>query len=166
MALQCGDELGDEHGGEKILNSGMNRATVFAGAIACAGVRLAAAQQALPSDSAVRALLAQRITTLPDSGKHGSGIVVGLLDAGGRRVVAAGVAPTQVVEIGSITKVFTASLLADMVARGEGGVDDPVAKFFPNTVRGPARNGRQSTLGDLPTQPAGAAQANGFRPRR
>src|SRR5437762_13682518 len=102
----------------------MNRATVFAVAITCAGVRPAAAQQTLPSDSAVRALLAQRITTLPDTGKHGSGIVVGLLDARGRRVLAAGVAPTQVVELGSITKVVTASLLAVLVACGVGGRDD------------------------------------------
>jgi len=139
----------------------MNRATVFAVAITCAGVRPAAAQQPLPSDSAVRALLAQRITTLPDSGKHGSGIVVGLLDARGRRVVAAGVAPTQVFEIGSITKVFTASLLADMVARGEVGLDDPVAKFLPTTVLVPARNGRQITLVDLATQSSGLPRLPG-----
>src|SRR6266576_1351195 len=84
-------------------------------------------QQALPSDSAVQAILAPRVS-------QESGIVVGLLDAGGKRVVAVGVAADRVFEIGSITKVFTASLLADMVARGEVKLDDPVAKFLPRSV--------------------------------
>jgi len=42
-------------------------------------------QQALPSDSAVRVMLAARVHTLPDSGKHREGIVVGLVDPTGRR---------------------------------------------------------------------------------
>ncbi|HTI05208.1 MAG TPA: serine hydrolase, partial [Gemmatimonadales bacterium] len=91
--------------------------------------------QALPSDSAVRTLLAPRVAAFADSGKHGEGMVVGLLDASGaRRFVAVGVAGTAVFEIGSITKVFTASVLADMVARGEVRLDDPVAKYLPASV--------------------------------
>ena len=140
----------------------MNRASVLAVAIACAGARIAAAQQSLPSDSAVRALLTPRVAAFPDSGRRGSGIVVGLLDAGGgRRIVAAGVAPTQVFEIGSITKVFTASLLADMVARREVRLDDPVAKYLPTTVRMPSRTGRQITLVDLATQSSGLPRLPG-----
>ena len=34
-------------------------------------------------------------------------------------------------EIGSITKVFTASVLADMVAKGEVKLDDPVTSISP-----------------------------------
>jgi hypothetical protein len=44
--------------------------------------------QGLPSDSVTHAILLTRVRALPDSGKHGEGIVVGLLDKG-RRVVAA-----------------------------------------------------------------------------
>jgi serine-type D-Ala-D-Ala carboxypeptidase/endopeptidase len=51
-------------------------------------------------------------------------------------------------EIGSITKAFTALLLADMVERGEVAMDDPVSKYLPETVKVPARNGRQITLAD------------------
>ena len=113
-------------------------------------------QQSLPSDSAARALLTQRVLAFADSGKHGSGIVVGLLDARGtRRIVAVGVDGSQVFEIGSITKTFTASLLADMAARGDVRLDDPVAKYLPPSAHVPSRNGKQITLVDLATQSSG-----------
>lgn len=124
-------------------------------------------QQGLPSDSAVRAFLVPRVAAFPDSGKHGTGIVVGMLDAaGGRRVVAVGVDSTRLFEIGSITKVFTTSVLEDMVERGEVRLDDPVAKFLPPAVRVPARNGRQITLLDLATQSSGLPRMpSNFTPR-
>ena len=125
------------------------------------------AQQSLPSDSAVRTLLAPRVAAFPDSGKHGTGIVVGLLDASGaRRIIAVGVDSAGVCEIGSITKVFTTSVLEDMVERGEVRLDDPVAKFLPRSVKVPARGERQITLLDLATQSSGLPRmpAN-FTPR-
>ena len=107
--------------------------------------------QGLPPDSAVGRILAERLTSSPFRG-----IVVGLLDANGsRRVVAVGVPADRVFEIGSITKVFTASILAGMVADGSVRFDDPVAKFLPASVHVPARNGRQITLVDLSTQSSG-----------
>ncbi len=54
-------------------------------------------------------------------------------------------------EIGSITKVFTTVLLADMVNRGEVALADPIAKFLPKTVKVLERNGKQITLQDLAT---------------
>ena len=60
-----------------------------------------------------------------------------------------------VFEMGSISKVFTGALLADMVARGEVKLDDPIAKYLPQTVKVPSRNGRQITLLDLATQSSG-----------
>jgi D-alanyl-D-alanine-carboxypeptidase/D-alanyl-D-alanine-endopeptidase len=70
-----------------------------------------------------------------------------------------------VFEIGSITKVFTASLLADMAARGEVKLDDPVAKYLPSTVRMPSRGGRQITLLDLATQSSGLPRMpSNFKP--
>ena len=65
----------------------------------------------------------------------------------------------SVFEIGSITKVFTAIVLADMADRGEVALDDPVAKYLPGNARMPERNGRQITLLDLSTQNLGAATA-------
>src|SRR4029078_8675750 len=63
----------------------------------------------------------------------------------------------SVFEIGSITKVSTAIRLADMADRGEVALDDPVAKFLPDGVRVPGRNGRRITLLDLTTQSSGLA---------
>ena len=104
------------------------------------------------------------IVNRTDEARKAVGIVVGLIDASGRRVIAGGAtAPgatavpdaDTVFEIGSITKVFTSLVLADMVERGEVSLADPVAKYLPPTVKMPVRNGREITLGDLSTQVSG-----------
>jgi D-alanyl-D-alanine-carboxypeptidase/D-alanyl-D-alanine-endopeptidase len=71
----------------------------------------------------------------------------------------------SVFEIGSITKVFTAILLADMADRGEVKLDDPVAAHLPAPIRIPERNGRKITLLDLSTQSSGLPRMpDNFRP--
>ena len=124
-------------------------------------------QPGLPSDSAIRSFLVPRVAAFPDSGQHGTGIVVGLLDAGGaRRLLAAGVDTAAVFEIGSITKAFTTSLLQDMVDRREVRLEDPVARFLPASVTMPQRSGRQITLLDLATQSSGLPRMpSNFAPR-
>jgi serine-type D-Ala-D-Ala carboxypeptidase/endopeptidase len=52
-------------------------------------------------------------------------------------------------EIGSITKVFTGLLLADLAAHGVVGLDDPVARYLP------VPEGWEMTLGDLSSHAAG-----------
>jgi len=108
----------------------------------------------------LRALLLNRT----DETHNALGIIVGLVDGTGPRFIAAGatapggtVSPRAdtVFEIGSITKVFTSLLLADMVERGEVKLDDPVAKFLPQTVRVPGSSGRRITLIDLSNQVSG-----------
>jgi CubicO group peptidase (beta-lactamase class C family) len=88
------------------------------------------------------------------------GIILGMIEAdGSTRIVQAGSAgpgtrplgPQTVFEIGSINKTFTAAVLADMVAKGEVALEDPVQKYMPEGVRVPSRNGRQITLLDLTT---------------
>jgi CubicO group peptidase (beta-lactamase class C family) len=88
-----------------------------------------------------------------------AGAVVGLLRGGERRVVACGVLDAggpppdeyTVFEIGSITKTFTALVLADMALRGEVGLGDPVRKYLPDTVRVPTWKGQEITLLHLAT---------------
>ena len=102
------------------------------------------------------------------------GISVGLVDATGERFLAAGatapggsVAPDAdtVFEIGSITKVFTSLVLADMVVKGEVKLEDPVAKLLPATVKVPERDGRQITLIDLSNQVSGLPRMpDNFKP--
>lgn len=60
-----------------------------------------------------------------------------------------------VFEIGSVTKVFTAILLADMAARGEVALADPVSKHLPADLRVPAPGGRPITLADLASHTSG-----------
>ena len=107
-------------------------------------------------------MLAERVETL--AGKDGGvGIVVGIIEPGGRRVVAYGhldqgssrsLDGDTAFEIGSVGKVFTALLLADMVRRREVALEDPVAKYLPG-VKLPERNGRSITLLDLATHTSG-----------
>ena len=113
----------------------------------------------------LRSALVNRI----DEAKRGTGVVVGLLTPDGRsfttygRVSAGGSEPTAetMFEIGSITKVFTALLLADMVERGEVALDDPVQKYLPASVIVPSRGGRQISLADLATHTSGLPRIPG-----
>ena len=112
-------------------------------------VSAAAAQtKRFPGDSVVQAILNEQVTA-----KKTAGIVVGLLDADGtRRVLSAGKSDNKgllldgnsVFEIGSITKTFTASLLADMVARGDVKLSDQVRSFLPASVTIPNSRTRRS----------------------
>ena len=95
-------------------------------------------------------------------GKLNQSIVVAVIDEKGTHFVGYGkTAATSnakdsdentVFEIGSITKVFTGTLLAEAVRRGEVQLDDPISKYLPKTVKTPVRNGREITLLDLATQ--------------
>ncbi|MFH8796529.1 serine hydrolase domain-containing protein [Streptomyces sp. NPDC017941] len=57
-------------------------------------------------------------------------------------------------EIGSLTKTFTALLLAEMVARGEVAYDDPVTRFLPRAAA-PRPRGAPITLLHLATHTSG-----------
>ncbi len=122
--------------------------------------RSAVAQTPFPPDSSVQAIVAEMVTT-----GRTKGLVVGILESsGGRRfftAAAVGAAPRppldahSVFEIGSIGKVFTSALLADMAVRGEVRLDEPVAKLLPPSVAVPSRGGKAITLADLATHYSG-----------
>ena len=91
------------------------------------------------------------------------GVVVGVLGAGQTWVTGWGTAGSDgkppaaadtIFEIGSVTKVFTATLLAGMVEDGLVALEDPVQRYLPAGVELPVR-GRPTTLGDLATHTAG-----------
>ena len=54
-------------------------------------------------------------------------------------------------EIGSITKTMTAALLAEMMARGNIALSDPIAKLLPPGTSVPSFQGRQITIADIVT---------------
>ena len=109
--------------------------------------------QHFPSDEDLMTLIQSRVDE-----DRAVGIVLGVIEADGiTRIVSYGDAgpnarplgKKSVFEIGSVTKVFTGILLADMVARGEMSLADPVAKYLPDGVTMPSRGGREITLLDL-----------------
>ena len=60
-----------------------------------------------------------------------------------------------IVEIGSVTKVFTCLALASMAAEGKVNADDAIGSILPREVASPQRGGHQITLRHLATHTAG-----------
>jgi CubicO group peptidase (beta-lactamase class C family) len=66
-----------------------------------------------------------------------------------------------------MTGTFTGLLLQDMVERGEMQLDDPAAKYLPNSVKMPTHKGREITLYHLAKETSGLPDfANQLNPKR
>lgn len=94
------------------------------------------------------------------------GMAVGIYDGGRTETYFLGVADPSaaapvppaadtIYEIGSISKVFTALLLADAAGRGEVKADDPLSALLPDGVEAPRRDGKEITLEHLATHFSG-----------
>ncbi len=112
------------------------------------------------SNAEIRALLVERV----DTERQSLGMVAGVVTSDGSRFVSYGrlsrderSAPDQdtVFEVGSVTKVFTGLLLAQMLQSGQVRLDDPVARYLPGRVHPPAGHGKEIELVDLATQSSG-----------
>ncbi|HEY1221358.1 MAG: serine hydrolase [Bryobacteraceae bacterium] len=123
-------------------------------------------QSPAPPDAEIRRILAQRV----DERHQAVGMVAAVIEPTGTRIVTYGKLAKDdarplngdtVFEIGSITKVFTALLLADMAQHGEVKLDDPIAKYLPEGVKAPQRNGKQITLEELATHTSGLPRLPG-----
>lgn len=114
------------------------------------------ANWAIPDKAAIDALIDQRIAA-----RAGEGIAIGTTDASVHRFTARGPAGAATLdgntlfEIGSMSKVFTSLLLADMVQRGEVALDDPAEKYLPAGAKMPMRGGLKITLENLATHRSG-----------
>jgi serine-type D-Ala-D-Ala carboxypeptidase/endopeptidase len=149
-------------------------AAIVAVAGVCAAAPLAGQQPAGIPDS-VRAHVRARV-----DGGWAPSIVVGVVDSSGARYFAYGKTAVEgdapvdehtVYEIGSITKAFTGVLLADMAVKGEVALDDPVARYLPDSVRVPGTDSLPITLrllsaqrSGLPRMPANFAPADPENP--
>ena len=118
-----------------------------------------ASQTSVPTPAQIDAILATRI----DAEHRNVGIVVGISSPTGRQVFSRGrlilADPRQpdgetVFEIGSVTKVLTSTLLADMVRRGEVQLNDSIFTYLPS-LAARTREARTITLADLATHTAG-----------
>jgi D-alanyl-D-alanine-carboxypeptidase/D-alanyl-D-alanine-endopeptidase len=104
------------------------------------------------------------IRTLVDNGTNAA-MVIGLVDPNGTQFYGYGktsnatnattVNENTLFDIGSITKTFTTTILADMVKNGTVNLDDPIERYLPPTVRVPTYNGYKITLEDLATHTSG-----------
>lgn len=123
---------------------------------------------AFPDDAALLALIKARV----DEGRA-TGIVIGVIEAdGSTRTVSYGDAgpgaqplgPDSVFQIGSATKAFTGTLLADMVVNGNAKLDDPAQAYAPAGMILPQKNGKQITLAHLAEQMSGLPRDAPNRP--
>jgi serine-type D-Ala-D-Ala carboxypeptidase/endopeptidase len=110
-----------------------------------------------PSTSAIQELLDERVKSDP-----GTGVVVGIIDHGKTTILTAGSSGTSrpldehsIFEIGSVTKTFTATILADMVLHHEANLADPVQQYLPSGAHVPTRDGKDITLLLLATHHSG-----------
>jgi serine-type D-Ala-D-Ala carboxypeptidase/endopeptidase len=146
----------------------LRRRSVLSGGLAFAALGLGRSWGQAASEEDIAAVLKETVDALlkerVDVGRESTGLVAVVLD-GRRRIDAAygrsdsadnrALDADTVFEIGSISKVFTALLLADMIVRGEVAANDPVAKYLPDNVRVPYFENRPITLLDLATYTSG-----------
>jgi CubicO group peptidase (beta-lactamase class C family) len=118
-----------------------------------------APKRAFPEKSELLALIQARVDA-----KRATGIVLGIREAdGSHTIVAYGDAgpgaqplgPKSVFEIGSISKVFTGILLADMAGRGEVTLEDAVQTHAHKGVTIPSKGDAPMRLVDLATHMSG-----------
>jgi CubicO group peptidase (beta-lactamase class C family) len=90
------------------------------------------------------------------------GLVVGVYDAGAIEIYGFGVGPggrppdgSTLFELGAVTRIYTAILLADAVQRREVQLDQPVAELMPAGVAIPTREGAVITLRELANHASG-----------
>ena len=112
----------------------------------------------IPIDS-IKAIIKQEVAN-----KRSKSIIVGIVNSNGRQIFAEGKISDSdprlpdsntIYEIGSITKVFTSLLLADMSLKQQLNLDDPISKFLPKRVKTPTRNGKEISLLSLSTHRSG-----------
>lgn len=118
----------------------------------------------------IREILRERVETY----KVAPAIVVGVVSENGTQIIAHGTfSPgddrrpdgNTVFEIGSVTKVFTSILLADMTLNDGINLEDPVKQYLPAIIAVPQYEGKKITLEHLATHSSGLPRMpNNFHP--
>ena len=120
---------------------------------------------AFPDNASLLEILKSRV----EDGRA-TGLVLGVMEAdGSTRVVAYGssgdgaqpLGPDTVFEIGSVTKVFTTTVLADEVLNGDLSLDRPAQDYAPPGMMLPMRDGKAITLAHLAEQNSGLPRLPG-----
>jgi D-alanyl-D-alanine-carboxypeptidase/D-alanyl-D-alanine-endopeptidase len=151
----------------------MRRRGLLLAALAAPGLSWRAEAQTTPANTdgdSTSNTIRDLLTARTQPGADSLGYVAGIVDGGVKRLVTAGESGaangraldgSTIFEIGSITKVFTALLLADAVQRGEMAFSDPLTKYLPPDVQLHAFDGKAITLLDLVTYTSGLPRMPG-----
>jgi CubicO group peptidase (beta-lactamase class C family) len=124
------------------------------------GAAVGVAQQDVLASSAERSLIDKQVGPLPT----GVQVAVALVNDGAARFLGAERTPegiryldnrAAVFEIGSITKIYTAMLLAQQVQKGALRLDEPVRGLVPFELNSSARGGVELTLKHLASHTSG-----------
>ena len=117
-----------------------------------------------PIDFEITNNLKNLIRTLVDNDTNAA-LVIGLVDSKGTQFYGYGktsnitnaplVNENTIFDIGSITKTFTTTLLADMANEGILNLEDPIENYLPSSVKVPMYYGQKITLEDLATHTSG-----------
>lgn len=141
---------------------GLSKSTPLVGLFLCLSLPISA--QTVPTQLATSKQIRDMLVERVDVQHKANAIVVGLISKHGREIISYGkFGPNDprvpdgetIFEIGSVTKVFTALLLSEMVLDKEVNLNDPISKYLPASVHVPTRNGKQITLLDLATHHSG-----------
>jgi CubicO group peptidase (beta-lactamase class C family) len=65
------------------------------------------------------------------------------------------IGPNSAFEIGSVSKTMTAALLADLIERGKGSLDDPLSAWLPEGTKVPDHQGKPILLRHVVTHTSG-----------
>ncbi|HEY8893761.1 MAG TPA: serine hydrolase domain-containing protein, partial [Niastella sp.] len=119
------------------------------------------------SDNPVHTALDKKVDslTMPFMKKGNTvGLALGILENGQTHVYGYGETAKEnqltpdsntLFEIGSITKTFTATILAYFIQQGKIGLDDPVSKYLPDSIANLQYNGKPITIGSLANHSSG-----------
>jgi len=143
----------------------ISRSAAAAIALALAwGIALAAAASVYAEIAAETRARIDEVASAPVAHGQTPAIMVGVISGGDRMIrgfgetaLGSGTRPTTTTEweIGSVTKTFTATLLALYVRRGVVHYADPLQRYVPAGVIVPRYGNRQITLLDLATHTSG-----------
>ena len=98
------------------------------------------------------------------NGSGGVGLVIGVIDGDRRMILSYGETKrgngqkpktNTIFQIGSVTKVFTATLLAIYVEKNVVNYSDPLQKYVPTNILVPTKGGQKISLLDLATHYSG-----------
>lgn len=96
--------------------------------------------------------------------RRSSSIVVGIINNNNQYIICHGnpfdkseqkADKNTIYEIGSITKIFTTTIFANMIVKGELKLTDPVSMYLPDSVKFTEKDGKTITLKHLATHTSG-----------